>query len=45
MGQKEIIWFLVYRLPRWKSGLSSASWNYLTTFRPLRMFKIVFRDS
>jgi len=42
MGQKLIIRFL------WESGLLSASRNhhhFLQTFRPLRMFKIVFRDS
>jgi len=43
MRQKVIIRFW------WESGLSSASRNHLTTFlqtfRPLRMFKIVFRDS
>jgi len=43
MGQKVTIRFW------WESGLSSASRNHLTTFfqtfRPLRMFKIVFRDS
>jgi len=43
MGQKIIIRFW------WESGLSSASRNLiitlLQTFRPLRMFKIVFRGS
>jgi len=48
MGQKVIIRFW------WEYGLPSASRNhflrpeshhFLQTFRPLRMFKIVFRDS
>ena len=43
MGRKVIIRFW------WEFGLLSASKNHLTTFlqtlHPLRMFKIVFRDS
>jgi len=42
MGEKVIIRFW------WESRLSSASKNhlqFLQTFRPLRMLKIVFRDS
>jgi len=42
MGQKVIIRFW------WESGLSSVqkpSHHFLQTFRPLRMIKIVFRDS